>query len=600
MKTLARALRALEPHAKARSLREQKVPYMLTIRQKTTLGSSIIVAVILLTMLIAGYGVNRIRLGGPLVVRNENINNFIADILPPAEYVIEPYLEVTQLVANPAELSTRRARLQKLEKDYNDGAYNWQKNDQVDSAIRQQQATTSGASAHQFWQEVDTVLLPAISKGDQATTKASYARVSAMYQTHRQQIDALVTAAQKSNDDIVANGNSTMLTVVSFMAFMALLIPAMVVGGVIGFRRMAVDPLALIISEVEAVAMGDLTRDVSTTRTDEIGEVMARLHAMTTSLRDVVAQTAQVAENVTAGSRQLSYTATVMSQGSTEQASATEEASASMEEIAANIKQNADNAAQTERIVQQSSRDAETSGQAVQNAVNAMRTIADKIGIVQEIARQTDLLALNAAVEAARAGEYGKGFAVVASEVRKLAERSQAAAADISAVSANTVSAAIEAGEMLTRLVPDIRRTAELVSEISAACREQDIGARQINQAIQQLDAVTQQNSAASEQISTTSEELADKSEQLQQSIAYFQVGADNAPGAKAINAPQSFKDRASAKLTRAKPVSKGVAIGRQKPRSHGFALHLTQGGRDDDDMQFASPVSTYRSDMGL
>lgn len=164
----------------------------------------------------------------------------------------------------------------------------------------------------------------------------------------------------------------------------------------IGFRRMAVDPLALIISEVEAVAMGDLTRDVSTTRTDEIGEVMARLHAMTTSLRDVVAQTAQVAENVTAGSRQLSFTATVMSQGSTEQASAAEEASASMEEIAANIKQNADNAAQTERIVQQSSRDAETSGQAVLNAVNAMRTIADKIGIVQEIARQTDLLALNA------------------------------------------------------------------------------------------------------------------------------------------------------------------------------------------------------------
>ena len=135
-----------------------------------------------------------------------------------------------------------------------------------------------------------------------------------------------------------------------------------------------------------------------------------------------------------------------------------------------------------------------------------MRTIAEKIGIVQEIARQTDLLALNAAVEAARAGEHGRGFAVVASEVRKLAERSQSAASEIGAVSSDTVKAATEAGEMLTKLVPDIRRTAELVTEISAACREQDIGASQINEAIQQLDKVTQQNAGASEQISTTSE----------------------------------------------------------------------------------------------
>ncbi|WP_231750152.1 methyl-accepting chemotaxis protein, partial [Blastomonas sp. CCH1-A6] len=150
--------------------------------------------------------------------------------------------------------------------------------------------------------------------------------------------------------------------------------------------------------------------------------------------------------------------------------------SASMEEMAANIKQNADNAAQTEKIARQSSKDAEISGEAVNKAVGAMQMIAEKIGIVQEIARQTDLLALNAAVEAARAGEHGRGFAVVASEVRKLAERSQGAAAEISQVSSDTVKAAGEAGEMLARLVPDIRRTAELVSEISAACREQDIG----------------------------------------------------------------------------------------------------------------------------
>ncbi len=226
------------------------------------------------------------------------------------------------------------------------------------------------------------------------------------------------------------------------------------------------------------------------------------LTKMVDRLRSVVGNAMEASVNVSAGSQQLSSAAEQVSQGATEQAAAAEEASASMEQMAANIKQNADNAAQTEKIARQSSKDAEASGDAVMRAVRAMRTIAEKISIVQEIARQTDLLALNAAVEAARACEHGKGFAVVASEVRKLAERSQTAAAEISSVSSDTVKAAQDAGEMLTRLVPDIRKTAELVAEISAACREQDVGASQINEAIQQLDKVTQQNAGASEEMS--------------------------------------------------------------------------------------------------
>jgi methyl-accepting chemotaxis protein len=273
-----------------------------------------------------------------------------------------------------------------------------------------------------------------------------------------------------------------------------------------------------------SVAAGDLTQIVQVTTNDEIKDLVTALNTMVEKLRIVVGDSLSAADNVSSGSQELSASAEELSSGATEQASAAEEASSSMEQMAANIKQNADNAAQTEKIARQSAIDAQSSGDAVTRAVQAMQTIAEKITFVQEIARQTDLLALNAAVEAARAGEHGKGFAVVASEVRKLAERSQAAAAEIGTLSGQTVTVAREAGDMLAKLVPDIKKTAGLVEEISAACREQDIGADQVNQAIQQLDKVIQQNAGAAEQMSATSEELAAQAEQLQSSIAFFRI----------------------------------------------------------------------------
>ncbi|MGW8137493.1 methyl-accepting chemotaxis protein [Sphingomonas zeae] len=294
---------------------------------------------------------------------------------------------------------------------------------------------------------------------------------------------------------------------------------------------------------------------------------------------------ASAADQVASGSQQLSSASEQVSEGATEQAAAAEEASASMEQMAANIKQNADNAAQTEKIARQSSQDAEQSGQAVQKAVLAMRTIAEKIGIVQEIARQTDLLALNAAVEAARAGEHGRGFAVVAAEVRKLAERSQSAAAEISGMSSATVSAATQAGEMLVKLVPDIRRTAELVAEISAACREQDIGASQINEAIQQLDKVTQQNASASDEISSTSTQLAGRAEDLQDSITFFQV----AKGARPVEAKPAVRKPAPRQAIAKAPKAPARAgsVTHQQARVRGFALDLSEGGPDGEDAEF-------------
>ncbi|MBU1376888.1 MAG: MCP four helix bundle domain-containing protein [Alphaproteobacteria bacterium] len=337
---------------------------------------------------------------------------------------------------------------------------------------------------------------------------------------------------------------------------------------------------------LQSVAEGDLTRTAEITGNDEISDLLGHLNAMIERLRGVVGGALDASEQVSAGSQELSAAAEQVSQGATEQASSVEEASASMEEMAANIKQTADNASQTEQIARQSAKDAETSGVAVNRAVEAMQTIAAKITIVQEIARQTDLLALNAAVEAARAGEHGKGFAVVASEVRKLAERSQTAATEIGAVSTETVKAAQSAGEMLTRLVPDIRRTSELVAEISAACREQDIGASQVNDAIQQLDKVTQTNSSASEQMASTSEELAAQAEELQASIAFFRIEGAGRTRA-AVVAPRAAPARAVAPAPRpaARPAARTVQA--QQAAAKGFAIDLAQGGPDDQDAAF-------------
>ena len=273
------------------------------------------------------------------------------------------------------------------------------------------------------------------------------------------------------------------------------------------------------------IAQGDLTRQLSLNRRDETGSSSANeLNAMVDKLRQIAVEIKTAGANVSAGSQQLSSTAQEMSQGATEQASSAEEVSSSIEEMTSTIRQNSDNALQTEKIAQQASHDAEESGKTVGETVQAMKEIAQKTSIIEEIARQTNLLALNAAIEAARAGEHGRGFAVVASEVRKLAERSQTAAKEISELSNHSVRVAEQAGQMLLKLVPDIRKTAELVQEISASSSEQATGADQINQAILQLDQVVQQNASASEELASTAEELASQSEHLDATMQFFRV----------------------------------------------------------------------------
>ncbi len=296
--------------------------------------------------------------------------------------------------------------------------------------------------------------------------------------------------------------------------------------------------------------------------------------AIMSKLRIVASQVKNAADNVATGAGQLSTWAQTMSQGTTEQAASGEEVSASMEQMSSNIRQNTSNAQATEKIAQKAAEDTKNGGEAVSETVVAMKEIASKISIIEEIARQTNLLALNAAIEAARAGEHGKGFAVVASEVRKLAERSQKAAGEIGQLSGSSVAVAEKAGALLSKIVPDIQRTAELVQEIAAANREMSAGSEQINKAIMQLDKVIQENASSAEELAATSEELNGQAEQLQSAVAFFRMGKGSGnghDGDKERRAPKLLTGPARAPAARTAEQADGVN-GLKKASGLGFS----------------------------
>ncbi|WDT72618.1 MAG: methyl-accepting chemotaxis protein [Candidatus Manganitrophus sp.] len=350
--------------------------------------------------------------------------------------------------------------------------------------------------------------------------KAKYDDLAEKLNAVIRQNESIISAAFVQAD----NNERMLMVIIAIISFVCVVcLAGLSIALIVSFTT----PLGRAVDVANQVAQGEMTARIDVTSKDEVGQLLLALDVMISKFRQIITQVRSQADSLTSASSQVSASSQGVSKGTSEQAASVEEVTSSLEEMSASITQNADNSRQMEQMAVKGAKDAEESGKAVTETVDAMKEIAEKVSVIEEIAYQTNLLALNAAIEAARVGEHGRGFAVVATEVRKLAERSQTAAEEIGKVAGSSVKMAERAGEMLSALVPLIRKTAELVQEVAAASREQSSGVMQINKAMGQVDQVTQRNAAAAEQLSSTAEEMSSQAMALQQLMAYFRFGKD-------------------------------------------------------------------------
>jgi len=422
----------------------------------------------------------------------------------------------------------------------------------------------SEASANNF-RQIDDLLTSYTTQLDQAMTLARDRALReadpvldnqlASVRRYGDQVGALMAELSKRKEQNASDAND--LTDQLYEHSRVMLIGIISVGVAFGIllgilmSRSITRPLRAAVEIADRLAAGDLTQRIEAEGRDETAALLRAMDGMNQRLSQIISDVRSASDGLASASEEISATAQSISQASTEQAASVEETSASVEQMSASIAQNTENAKVTDGMAAKANREASEGGQAVKDTLIAMKTIATKISIIDDIAYQTNLLALNAAIEAARAGEHGKGFAVVASEVRKLAERSQVAAQEISNVAQGSVALAERAGALLDEMVPSISKTSDLVQEITAASEEQTSGVEQINGAMLQLSQVTQQNASASEELAATAEEMSSQAEQLQQLMEFFTLngaaGDQEAPRPTAKRSDPALAKRTSA-----------------------------------------------------
>ncbi|MEW6236062.1 MAG: methyl-accepting chemotaxis protein [Candidatus Omnitrophota bacterium] len=471
-----------------------------------------------------------------LKVRQRILNDVFTTRIPSLDYLIEVDRDLQQLLVAERSMifcDAATDQFKQLAADYNDN-YNqmeerWQKYKALCQNEEEQTLFPQFEKSRDEWKAISQQIVDGRSadtrEGRRLALDLSLGIAQEKFEATRAYLDQLQQILLKISQTDHETANASYGR--NVFDFFFIMVIGLIAGILLSYliNKGITNPLAKCMRMIQDLSAGKLNQSLDIDQKDEIGVIAGELAQMSASLREIIQGIQQSAEQVAASSEHLSTSSQSLAQGATEQASNLEEAAKTIDDLIRTIGNNSKNARQTEDVSSKAAVEADRGGQAVMETVDAMKTIADKITIINDISDQTNLLALNAAIEAARAGEMGKGFAVVAVEVRKLAERSQVAAKEIGEMAKSSVVKAEEAGALIQSVVPDIKNASELVRQISANCNEQTQSGEQLRTVIHQLEQVTRENSSSSEECASSSEELAAQAQSLQEMVSHFDIG---------------------------------------------------------------------------